>query len=64
VWRHAPQKILKNACSKIESGTFLGTKLLYAKDRLWKSAVGETSLAVHINFVFLKLIFRGVKSPS
>jgi len=27
----------------------------YVKDRLWKSAVREISLAVHANFVFLKL---------
>jgi len=31
------------------------TQNCYAKDRLWKSAVREISLAVHANFVFLKL---------
>ena len=29
VWEHAPpENFLKNACSEIESGAFLGTKLL------------------------------------
>jgi len=33
----------------------------YAKDRLWKSAVREISLAVHANFVFLHL--GGPRAP-
>jgi len=37
----------------------------YAKDRLWKSAVREISLAVHATFCILKLgnYLGGVKSP-
>jgi len=50
-----PRKVLENVCSDIEFGAFCGTKLLYAKDRLWKSTVREISLAVHATFVFLKL---------
>jgi len=33
----------------------------YAKDRFWKSAVREISLAVHANFVFLYL--GGITTP-
>jgi len=43
-----PRKFLKNAYFEIGSGVFWGTKLL-CKDRLWKSAVREISLAMHAN---------------
>jgi len=51
IWGYATQKIFENACSEVLSEA----QSWYAKDRLWKSAVREISLAVHANFVFLKL---------
>ena len=49
-----PKKILKMHALRLNL-VLSEVQNCYAKDRLWKSAVGETSLVVHANFCIFKI---------